>query len=136
MRTANKDREAAIAETSAKVSADVTKSVTQQYSQMIADQKQEIADLRKQLSTQGNDVAVIRKSNIVTGKAPVKVEVTNPLLGGGEHPLEIHGSTRDANPNPKYGNRAVEFLLTTNRVMNGAKGMLQCSKGKIQCCPN
>ena len=69
-RIANRERESAIEETSASVSANVTKTVTQQYSQMIADQKQEIADLKKQLSAQGKDVAVIRNSNIVTGKAP------------------------------------------------------------------
>ena len=61
-RIANKERESAIEETSANVSANVTK--------VISDQKQEIADLKKQLSAQGKDVAVIRNSNIVTGKAP------------------------------------------------------------------
>jgi len=130
-RIANRERESAIEETSASVSANVTKTVTQQYSQMIADQKQEIADLKKQLSAQGKDVAVIRNSNIVTGKAPVKVEVTNPPPGGQEHPPELHGFSHEASPNPQYGNRAIEFILTTNKVMNGTKGMLQCSKGKI-----
>ena len=113
------------------MSADVTKAVTQQYSQMIADQKQENADLKKQLAEQGKKVDVIQKSNIVTGKNPIKVEVTNPPPGGGEHPPEIHAALHEATPNPQYGQKALEFIVTTNKVMNGARGRVQCSKGKI-----
>src|SRR5208283_3636534 len=33
------------------------------------------------LSTQGKDVNVIKSSNIVTGKNPIKVELANPIPG-------------------------------------------------------
>lgn len=77
-----KDRESAIQETAqtvaAATSASVTKTVTQLYSGMISDQKTQIAQLQSQLAEQGKKVDVISNSNIVTGKSPIKVEVTNP----------------------------------------------------------
>jgi hypothetical protein len=75
-------RENAVRETSQQVAAEtskqVTKAVTEQYSQMVADQKRQITELQNQLSAQGKDVSVIKGSNIVTGKNPVRVEVINP----------------------------------------------------------
>jgi hypothetical protein len=80
IRASSADREKAITETSKQVSADVTKVVTSQYAQMIADQKAQILQLQNQLVAQGRDVRLIKGSNIVTGKSPVKVEVTNQNL--------------------------------------------------------
>jgi hypothetical protein len=77
IRVSNTDRENAIKETSKQVSADVTKAVTSQYAQMIGDQKAQISQLQNQLAAQSKDVSTIKGSNIVTGKNPIKVEVTN-----------------------------------------------------------
>lgn len=74
-------RENAIRDTSQQVAAEtskqVTRAVTEQYSQMVADQKSQIADLQNKLASQAKDVSLIKRSNIVTGKNPIKVEVTN-----------------------------------------------------------
>jgi hypothetical protein len=82
------EREQAIKDTARDVAAEtskqVTKAVTEQYSQMISEQKQEITALRSQLSAQGKDVLAIKSSNIVTGKGPVKVELTNPNNNSGQ----------------------------------------------------
>ena len=76
-----KDRETAVKETSKQVAAEtskqVTAAVTEQFKQTIADQTNQITDLKKQLAAQSKDVGVIKSSNIVTGRNPIKVEVTN-----------------------------------------------------------
>lgn len=83
LRASANDREDAIQQTSQKVaaatSASVTRTVTDLYSSMISDQKAQIAKLQSQLAAQGKDVSVIKGSNIVTGKSPIKVEVTNGI---------------------------------------------------------
>jgi|SRR5712664_3219070 len=88
-RASAKEREIAIKETSQQVATEtskqVTKAVTQQYSQMVAKQESQITDLKNQLAAQSKDVSVIKGSNIVTGKKPIKVEVTNELLGGAQN---------------------------------------------------
>jgi hypothetical protein len=85
VRQAAQDRESAIQETSTSVaaatSASVTKTVTDLYSKMLSDQKDQIAQLQSQLAAQSKDVSAIKGSNIVTGKTPIKVEVTNPSPG-------------------------------------------------------
>src|SRR5438128_620945 len=72
------EREAAVKETAKEVatetSKEVTKAVTEQYAQMVADQKKQIGDLQNQLSAQAIDLRLIKGSNIVTGKTPIKVE--------------------------------------------------------------
>jgi CxxC motif-containing protein len=81
------DREKAITETSERVSikvaadtsASVTKTVTELYSQMIAQQKSQISDLQAQVKAQGSDVKAIKGSDFISGKNPIKVEVTNGL---------------------------------------------------------
>ena len=79
LRASAKDRETAIQEASQKVaattSASVTRTVTDLYSNMISEQKNQIAQLQNQLAVQGKDVSVIKSSNIVTGKSPIKVEI-------------------------------------------------------------
>jgi len=118
IREASKDRETAITDTSKKVAADVTKAVTEQYSQMIADQKSRIGELQGQLSEQTKDLRVIKGSNIVTGKQPFKVEVTNgsqtaspaaPILTG----IRIASQKRipSDDPNLPYG---LEIVVQTD----------------------
>ena len=81
---ATTDRDKAIQETSTRVATEtskqVTKALAEQYGQQIVDQKRKIDDLQSQLVAQGKDVTIIKRSNIVTGKNPVKVEITNPAL--------------------------------------------------------
>jgi len=90
---ASTDRQAAIVETSKQVSAavseSVTKAVTKQYQDVVADQKKQISDLQAQVAAQGKDVSVIKGSNIVTGKNPIKVEIANTQAA----PPTIEGST-------------------------------------------
>jgi hypothetical protein len=123
-RAAANEREQAIKDTSTRVSADVTKAVTQQFKQTIADQSNQIAELKKQLAAQGKDVATIKGSNIVTGKNPVRVEVINPPGTPQQAPLEVedarlqvemeHSTYKDA----PY---AAKIVLQSNIVINPAR---------------
>jgi hypothetical protein len=138
-RTANIDRQNAIVETServsAKVSESVSKSVThavsEQYTQTINSLQTQIGTLQSQLTTQGKKVDVIQESDIVTGKKPVKVEITNGSPPGnptGQPAVRV--SRVFVTPRPEYGKLAIEFILTTDRVMNGGKASFHC-KNKI-----
>src|SRR5712692_4616018 len=138
-RAARADRESAIVDTSKRVSAavsesvskSVTKAVSEQYTQTINGLHSEIGSLQAQLAAQGKKVDVIEGSNIVTGKKPVRVEIANPnSLPTGESPLDIHASAMPAPPNPQYGKNARQFILTTNKVMNGGRVRIAC-KNKI-----
>jgi hypothetical protein len=79
--TAANEREQAIKDTSQQVAAEtstqVTRAVTEQFKQTVAEQQKKIDQLQTKLDAQGKDVATIKGSNIVTGKYPIKVEVTN-----------------------------------------------------------
>ena len=81
-RTAANEREKAVKQTAKEVatetSKEVTKALTEQYSQMVADQKTQITDLQSRLAAQADDLRIIKGSNIVTGKKPVPVTITNP----------------------------------------------------------
>jgi hypothetical protein len=55
----------------------VTKALGEQYESLIKSLTGQIGDLKGQLAIQGEKVDVIQQSNIVTGKKPIKVEVTN-----------------------------------------------------------
>jgi hypothetical protein len=78
------DRNNAVVETSKNVSASVSETVTNalaaQYQHTIDGLNQEIAELKGELQNQGKKVDVIGRSNIVTGKSPIKVEVANGNL--------------------------------------------------------
>ena len=80
-RQATKDRDAAIRETSTEVARETTENITkaigEQYKGIIASLTQQVGDLKGQLATQGKKVDAISSSNIVTGKKPIPVEVTN-----------------------------------------------------------
>ncbi len=136
---ARADREAAVVDTSKRVSAAVSESVTQsvtkavseQYTQTINSLHAEIGSLQVQLAAQDKKVDVIQGSNIVTGKKPIRVEIANPgVLPTGEPPLSIHASAMPVVPNLQYGKNARQFILTTNKVMNGGRVRITC-KNKI-----
>jgi hypothetical protein len=94
-----KERESAIRETSERVasetSAKVTKLVGEEYQAMITDLSGQIQVLKQQLSAQAKDVGIIKGSNIVTGKNPIKVEVTNQGLVPSQQPLANLSWTQD-----------------------------------------
>ena len=75
---AQEERAEAIQSTAKRVTEDVTTSLKQQYEPIISDLKGQISQLQNELRSQGKSIETIRESNIVTGKLPVKVEVTNP----------------------------------------------------------
>jgi hypothetical protein len=75
-----KDRQKAIQETSAETSKLVTASVSDLYSHKISEQNMQIADLQAELKAQSRNIDTIKGSDIISGKKPVKVEVTNPSI--------------------------------------------------------
>src|SRR5216684_158795 len=101
-KAANTERAKAIVETSEKVSAQVSESVSKSVTKALSDQytgtinslQGQIGTLQAQLATQGKNVDAIKSSNIVTGKAPIKVELANlGALPVGEVPLDIKVSS-------------------------------------------
>lgn len=81
-KASTKDRELAITKTSKEVAAETSKQVTltvsELYSHVISEQKTQIANLEAELKAQGRNLNDIKGSDIVSGKKPIKVEVTNP----------------------------------------------------------
>lgn len=72
------------------MSAKVAKEITAQYQGVLTQQRVEISSLKTELDTQSKTLKFISGSNLVTGKKPVPVVVTNgsprvpspPLLTG------------------------------------------------------
>jgi hypothetical protein len=132
------DREAAIQETSRKVSGDVSEAVSKSVSKSVADQytqtintlQTQIGTLQGQLEKQGQSVEAIKSSNFVSGKSPVKVEVTNqPSVGTAPSPNagpNIRVSRMFVDAKKEYGKMAIQFILTTDRVMNGGRARFHC----------
>lgn len=139
-KAADRDRNEAITQTSERVSAKVSESVSKSVTKALSEQYQgtintlqgQIGTLQAQLESQGKKVDVIGQSNIVTGKNPVKVEVTNPPAPGssGEEKLQVRVAEVSVEPRPEYGKGATELILTTNKVMDGAHVSVHC-KTKI-----
>jgi hypothetical protein len=129
-REAKSDRDSAIGETATRVAKETTENVTQALAKQYGST---ISEMAKQLREQGANVDTIKQSNIVSGKKPLAVVVTNPAppSSSGEPPLEVHVSRIPAMPNLQLGKNALQFILTTNRVMNGGHVQVHCDKGKI-----
>jgi hypothetical protein len=124
-----RDRQQTISETSASVSTSVSKNLKEEYRQTINDLQGQVENLQSQLEGQGKKVDQIGNSDIVTGKSPIKVEITNGgngADGSGQPPLQILASELPVEPNPEYGKAAREIILTTNRVMDGAHASVHC----------
>jgi hypothetical protein len=87
-----------------------------------------ITELSQQLSDTQHELQRIGQSNIVTGKAPIKVEIANggAAASPGSEPLDVHVSDISVQPNPQYGKNAKQFILTTNKVMDGARLSIHC----------
>jgi hypothetical protein len=136
---ANADREKAIVETSEKVSSkvsasvsesvskSVTKAVSDQYTGTINSLQLQIGSLQGQIALQGKNVEAIKSSNLVTGKQPVKIEVANPEALSKPN---VSVSAMTVASDPRYGKNAMQFILTTDRVMSGGRAVISC-KNKI-----
>jgi hypothetical protein len=133
---AAKDRASAIRETATETAKETTKNVTEamseQYLPLIQSLTAKVGELEGELNDQGKKVDVIGNSNIVTGKKPISVIVENPSPSAqsGDAPLDVRASSMRVEPNRQYGQYAMEFILTTNKVMNGGRATLVC-KGII-----
>ena len=126
IRAASKDRESAIKETSTRVSADVTRAVTSQYAGMIAEQQKKIDALQAQLTVQGKDVATIKGSNIVTGKKPIRVEVTNPTNADASGLPSLNWTQDEAPPENGHARKTVHFK--TDGALNLAAFIAVCDR--------
>src|SRR5262249_47919630 len=83
--------------------------------------------LKIQLASQGKNLDAIKGSDIVTGKNPIRVQLTNPQgTPPGETSPEIHGAVARVEPDLSKGQYASQIILTTNKVMNGAKVRVKC----------
>jgi hypothetical protein len=80
IKTAANERENAIRKTAKQTAESVTKAINEHYAPIVASFNQQIGSLQQKIIQQGKDVRIIKGSNIVTGKTPVKVEVTNESL--------------------------------------------------------
>ncbi|HEY2468125.1 MAG TPA: hypothetical protein VGI45_09805 [Terracidiphilus sp.] len=121
---AEKDRVSAIQETARETAKETTENVTKamgaQYAPIIL-----------KLSEQGQKVDAIGNSDIVTGRKPIPVVVQNPVPPPSDHYQEhinpeIHISSISAPDRPELGAHAIEFILTTNKVMNGGRVTFVC----------
>ena len=119
-----KDREMAIRETSQQVAAqtskDVTRSVTSVYTKIVASQNDQIQKLQGQLSAQSKKVDVISKSNIVTGKEPIAVRVTNPSPTNPPYPPtplpDLSWTQKPGEPEKGKATVVVSFRVSDNLV--------------------
>jgi len=128
-KTSAREREEAIQETAMETSKRVTSAVTEQFKQTIADQVSQITDLKRQLEVQGKDVSIIKGSNFVTGKNPVKVEVTNPANHDSSSPkinLFDEGSTVH---NPTAGKHERTLLAITDKPITPVRLIVMCEGG-------
>lgn len=137
-RIARNDRESAINETSKRVATETTKNVTEaigkQYNALITMLTKQNSDLQAQLAEENKKVDVIGKSDIVTGKNPVKVIVENqlpPSRSPGAALPDIHVAQMRGEPRPELAKNAAQYILTTNQVMNGGRVTFTCT-GEIK----
>jgi hypothetical protein len=125
-RQATRDRDTAITATADRVAKETTKKVTdavgQQYQGLVKSLTDQIGDLKGQLAAQGKKVDVIGSSDIVTGKKPVKVEVTNGGIGASgpapepiEHLTLIRESVNSTNDKAPY---AMKFTIQATIPIN------------------
>jgi hypothetical protein len=130
------DRNGAIDETAKKTAKQTTDNVAAaiggQYRDLVKSLTTQVGDLKAQLAAQGRKVDAIGNSNIVTGKNPIPVTIDPKSFptAAGEQPLDINVSSRSDVPDPQYGKRAMQFFLTTNKMMNGGRVRVSC-KGVI-----
>lgn len=125
----DRQRDKAIRDTSEQVSVqvtkDVTKAVAEQYQAVIQNLTSQIGDLKGQLAAQGKDVSMIKASNIVSGKNPVKVEVTNPPRQPAAPPTNISWTQSQSSTS---GKAAVIVKLSVDSSVNIPAFLATCDR--------
>jgi hypothetical protein len=113
-------------------SGDVRKIVKEEDQGVVTSLNTTISTLSDLVSKQQTQINDIHNSSFVTGKKPVQVEIANPKS------LPQQNASAPADPQPdinvssmsvasdrsKY---ATEFILTTNKVMNGGDVIVKCA---------
>ena len=118
-----KDRDSAVEETTR----NVTKAVGEKYSGLINSLTSQVGELKGQIAAQSKDVGIIKGSNIVTGRNPVKVEVINPSgapgLGAQAPPEVEHVQLLKSAENSRYQDApfASKLVLQSNLPINPAR---------------
>ena len=117
----------------------VRESVKQEDQRVIDTLNATIGKLTEAVSGQQSMLNDIHGSNIVTGQKPLEVVVKNPPQPtptptptpqpqqSAEQPLDIHVASLPAPSDPKRGKNAVQFVLTTNKTMNGGNVRIHCT---------
>jgi hypothetical protein len=134
VRQAKIDQQSAITATAKETTKNVAASVGKQYDLLVSSLTSQVGELKGQLAAEGKKVDLIGNSNIVTGKTPVHVVVENPSAHPqqpGEPALDVHISEMPATPRPELGQHAMQYILTTNKTMNGGRAIFSC-KGTIR----
>jgi hypothetical protein len=125
---AARDKQEIISQTSERVAKETTQNVTAALQSQYGPTINEMA---RQLGEQGEKVKEIGQSDIVTGKKPISVLVRNSTSGLGSEQPEVHIARLAAPIRPELGKNGIQYILTTNKVMNGGKVLVTCTKGKI-----
>jgi hypothetical protein len=122
-------RTQAIQDTAKETAKQTTENLGAAYRPLIQSMTEQIGVLQKQLAEETKKVDVIGGSSIVTGKKPIDVVVKNlpESSTSADAPLHVQVSTMMVEPNKQYGKAAKEFILTTNKVMNGGRVKLKCT---------
>ena len=109
-------------------SGEVRKIVKEEDHAMVTALNTAISSLSNLVSTQQQQINDIHNSNFVTGKKPVQVQISNPQSLAPQAAPEIHVSSMPVTPDPRNGKAATQFILTTNKVMEGGRVRVQCTK--------
>jgi hypothetical protein len=135
LQAAKKDRDAAVKQTSDQVTKSVTEALGNQYKELINSLTTQIGELKGQLTVQGKDVNLIKSSNIVTGKNPVRVEVTNPGTPDGGPPKLSVFEVGPTTPNPAVAAHEKTLLVVTDKAVSPVRMTVQCDGGLENISP-
>lgn len=112
-------------------SSDVRKIVKEEDQGVVANLNRTIGTLSDLVSSQQKQISDIHNSNIVTGKKPVQVEVANykSMASGDnqEQKLDVRVSSLPITSDPQLGKHGLQFILTTNKTMNGGRVRVTCA---------
>jgi hypothetical protein len=112
--------------------ADMRRTVADENGKVVSVLNGTIGKLTDLVASQQSQINDIHNSNIVTGNKPVKVEIQKDDRAApapapaGEAPLDIKIASVPAPLNPAYGKNALQFILTTNKVMEGGRVRINC----------
>jgi hypothetical protein len=106
----------------------VRKAVKEEDASVVVALNTTIGNLSNLVSAQQSQINDIHGSNIVTGNKPVKVVVTNPPPASASTEIpQVRVASVPAPLNTSYGKKAIQFILTTNKTMNGGHVRMTCT---------